>query len=122
MSYNFQTAFRGVFFATICLLCCKKESNLHLLPTIEGAWAQYSPSPKWSYLFTDGILEQSIQISGQPIIQHMFPYAVRMDTVFIGGDSTNPPRKWLVDFLCDSVCQVTVLDVAISPTLILRRQ
>lgn len=94
------------------------------LQTIEGDWRQESPLPSqnWRYKFNDGILQQSASIGSTTVVQYQFPYAVRGDTVMIGGDSINPPRTWVLDFWCDSVVQVQPLNVLIAPQLLLRRE
>lgn len=97
----------------LCMLlhigCDKRQDELPTDATrIEGHWRSMLPAhPDWQYDFDRGILTQSLEDFGAPLVQYQFPYATRADTVTIGGDATNGPRSWKVYFYCDSIVKVT---------------
>ena len=96
-------------FLTFFVISCKKDI---LLPSpydatrIEGAkWIPLSPpTPTQEYSFQDGILSQSLLPDYTKVFEG--PYAIRKDTMFIGGNSVNPERVWILYFHCDSIVRV----------------
>ena len=79
-------------------------------PTIEGYWHQLIPQhPPWEWHFDNGILTQSVQDFGATLTTLQFTYAVRDDTVFIGGDGNNDPRILLIRFLGDGAIEAKQL-------------
>ena len=69
-------------------------------PSLEGAWQQLIPQhPPWIWQFDNGILTQSVQDFGATLTTLQFTYAVRADTVYIGGDGQNDPRRLVIRYL-----------------------
>jgi hypothetical protein len=124
MSFTIKFSVLTLIFSIFFVFCKKNIESLPNLQTIEGNWVQESPLPsqEWRYKFNDGILQQSASVGNTTVVQYQFPYALRGDTVVIGGDSINPPRTWLLDFWCDSVVEVQPLNVLIAPRLLFRRE
>lgn len=105
---------------------CKKDVTLPS-PTDatriqSGTWSPLIPAnPEWNYEFERGILIQSLPAFSTVLITYTFPYAIRADTVLIGGDTTNQPRRWVCYFHCDSLVEVTQLGAAINEKFFLKR-
>lgn len=67
-------------------------------PGIEGRWHQVT-SPWWEFTFDNGIVTQEAKGFGASLSTLQFPYTERGDTLYIGGDLSNPPRRWLFKHL-----------------------
>lgn len=79
-------------------------------PTIEGRWRQLIPAhPPWEWNFDNGILTQSVQDFGATLTTLQFTYAVRADTIYIGGDGQNDPRRLVIRFLGDGALEARQL-------------
>jgi hypothetical protein len=95
----------------ITILSCQKEKPDHS-PTdasgIQGEWVELTGTlqPDWKYSFDDGLLTQSYEAFGSVLTTLTFPYATRQDTVFIGGDTNNQTRIWILYFECHEIVQV----------------
>lgn len=115
-----------LFFLLLFVYACEKDVSLQAndASRIENAtWKSLTATtPDWKYTFDKGILIQSLPAFSTVITSYTFPYAIRHDTVFIGGDATNPPRTWIVTFHCDSVAQVQELGITISTVKYLKKQ
>lgn len=83
--------------------------------SIEGEWYNLThSSPDWLYTFRNGLLTQSVSHAGVPLSTKTYPYAERGDTLYIGGDQQDPPRRWLLRWECHNVVEVRQLDVQFS--------
>lgn len=106
-----------VFLLLIFLFSCHKEPispDASDASRIEGTWSSLLPAhPDWKYDFHKGLLTQSVQDFGQPLSVNTYPYAIRKDTIFIGGDATNAPRWWITKFKCDSLVECKTGGVSI---------
>jgi hypothetical protein len=95
------------------LISCKKDVLPDPSPSdasrIEGRWVDMTGTfaPDWHYHFNGGLLTQSHIKAGATLTALTYPYAIRNDSIFIGGDLTNAPRVWLVDFECDEVVEIS---------------
>lgn len=94
----------------LLLSSCRKE-DVPLDPydatRMEGQWRLLlSGHPDWQYGFHEGILTQSVTDFGVPITTLQFPYAVRRDTLQVGGDASNLPRTYKVYLHCDSIAEM----------------
>jgi len=96
------------------VVACRDSDGPVFNPTdatmIEGhCWADLTGTvgPEWCYCFERGLLTQTYYGFGATFSSLSFPYAIRHDTVLIGGDANNPPRTWLLFFECDEVARVT---------------
>lgn len=110
----------------LSLVQCRKEPiapDPKDAARIEGTWSNMLPAhPDWRYEFYDGLLTQSVYDFGQPLSVKTYPYAIRQDTIFVGGDSVNAPRQLIVYFYCDSLVQCrTQGSGIINPILYLKR-
>lgn len=75
-------------------------------PSIEGHWHQVT-SPWWEFTFENGIMTQEAKGFGATLSDLQFTYALRDDTLHIGGDLNNPPRRWLYKLLGPDDLKVT---------------
>lgn len=116
-----------VLFFALLFVACKKDV---ILPAandatrIESAeWSGLIPdNPQWTYDFRAGILIQRLPQFNTVLLTYEFPYAIRRDTIIIGGNTTNQPRRWVVFFHCDSVVQVTQLGATINQVFYLKKR
>jgi hypothetical protein len=110
------------------LISCKKDVLPDPSPSdasrIEGRWVDMTGTlyPDWHYHFEAGLLTQSYIKAGATITALTYPYAIRQDTVFIGGDATNAPRVWLLHFECHEITEVVQSAPAFSQRFWLRRE
>jgi hypothetical protein len=116
-----------VFFVLLLFVYCKKEVTLPAANDAKrieyGTWTGLIPSnPQWTYTFDNGLLIQRLPQFNTVLLSYEYPYAIRTDTIFIGGDTTNQPRRWVVSFLCDSVVQVTQVGAIINQTFYLKQR
>lgn len=128
--YDIRDLFRAVgALSTIVLLVasmatsCKDQDPPVL--SIEGSWSPMIPAhPEWVYDFREGLLTQSITDFGVVITTLTYPYAVRQDTVWIGGDANNLPRVWLLAFECPDIVRVNNISpgAVLSPQFWLKRR
>lgn len=114
----------AILLLTFALAGCQHDT----IPTkpfdITGAWVKVPAyKPEWRYHFSGNILTQSIVDFGATITALEYPYALREDTLIIGGDNNNAPRRWLIHPICDSIVEVRNLtaQVTLAPTFYLRR-
>ena len=104
----------------VILLGCQKEDQ-PVVPspaTIEGHWRILVPStPDWHYYFNTGVLIQTARVGNTSVATYQFTYAIRHDTLLIGGDISAPPRMWRYTFHLDSLMEIRDITpgVAISP-------
>jgi hypothetical protein len=76
--------------------------------TLVGEWRSLTPAhPNWHYRFDDVFLYQTLYDFGQPIVEHKFLWGQVGDTLHIAANATNPARRWLLQWHCDSVLEVT---------------
>jgi len=121
--------FTFFLFTLLTLLgSCQKETTTadpHDAERLQGEWGNLLPThPDWQYNFDDGILKQSVTDFGTIITSFQFPYAIRRDTLLVGGDAINEPRKYLVYLHCDSIAELRNITpgVMIAPVLWLKRK
>jgi len=118
------------FILAVFLLACRKETPQLFIPDphdatrIEGHWADMTGTlaPDWHYHFDAGLLTQSYTKAGATLTSLTYPYAIRRDSVFIGGDATNIPRTWLLEFECEEVVMVTQSAAALGQRFWLKRE
>lgn len=91
---------------------------------IEGRWVDMTGTlfPDWHYHFDQGLINQQYEQAGAVLADLTYPYATRKDSVFIGGDATNPPRTWVLNFECEEIVEVRQVGVAIGARFWLRRE
>lgn len=115
-----------LLFLTV-LIACRKETppdEPRDASRLEGgAWRNILPAhPAWQYEFQDGLLRQYVLDFGIVVSDQTYPYALRRDTVFIGGDAFSSPRRWVIYFHCDSLVECHTQGSGILvPTLYLKR-
>ena len=120
-----QIAFLIFVVSIFCFANCKKEVDLPQERTIEGEWAHLLPvHTDWHYYFNDGLLTQSLPITQVIVTSQVYTYAIRHDTVFIGGNASNAPRVWQVQFHCDSIVEVHDITpgIVVSQVMLLKKQ
>jgi len=101
---------------------CACGDNKAPLPTIEGLWQAMIPAkPNWQYDFQNGLLTQYVTDFGKPLSTRQYPYAMRGDTLIIGGDEQNPPRRWLLTFKCERIIETKPLNQQLAEVLYLER-
>ena len=122
------------FLATIAILgiimlgSCKDNDPIshdsHDATRIEGNWVDLTGtlSPDWHYSFDRGLLTMQYEKAGATITTLTYPYATRHDSVFIGGDATNTPQIWTLEFECDEVVKVNRVGALISQEFWLKRE
>lgn len=99
------------------------DGNKPPLPSIEGEWRSLIPKqPDWRYQFRRGLLTQYTTVGNTTISSKTYPYAERGDTLYIGGDQFDPPRRWLLKWECHTVVEVKQLDVQFPQLWWLRRE
>lgn len=89
-----------------------------------GMWSSLLPAhPDWRYTFDDGLLRQYVSDFGAVLSDQTYPYALRHDTLIIGGSGGASARCWVVYFYCDSIVQVQNVTpgAVIAPTLYLKK-
>ena len=95
--------------------------------TIEGRWEAMLPAhPNWVYDFHNGLLTQTVSDFGAVISQRQYPYTVRyssspIDTLFVGGDTHEPARTWLLDFECATIVHLQAIGTPFNGLQYLRR-
>lgn len=96
--------------AMLSFISCKKDPqpSTDYAAGIEGRWVDMTGTfaPDWHYHFEDGLLTQHYFKAGVTLSILSYPYAIRDSTVIIGGDATNAPRGWRLNFECSDVVQV----------------
>lgn len=107
-------------FLLVLLSACRKDDQPVIQPTatIEGHWKILVPAtPDWHYYFDRGVLIQTAMVGNTQVAVYQFTYAIRHDTLLIGGDISAPPRMWRYTFQLDSLMGITDISpgVAISP-------
>ena len=111
----------------IAFVACSKEvppADPHDATRIEGGvWAAMLPAhPDWRYEFRQGLLRQYALDYGIVLSDQTYMYALRSDTVFIGGSGPDRERRWVVFFHCDSLVECrTKSSGVLAPTLFLKR-
>ncbi len=109
------------------LTACRKEAppaDPRDAARIEGGvWGSLLPAqPDWRYEFDDGLLRQYVSDFGAVLSEQTYPYALRHDTILIGGSGATDARRWVVYFHCDSVVECRTQGSGIlAPTLFLKR-
>lgn len=91
---------------------CRDSADITELPvphrSLVGQWRSLTPAhPDWQYTFDDVFLTQTLYDFGAPLVEHKFLYGQVGDTLHIAGNTNNPPRRWLLQWHCDSVLEVT---------------
>lgn len=89
-----------------------------------GVWSSLLPAhPDWRYTFDNGLLRQYVSDFGAVVSDQTYPYALRHDTLIIGGSGGASARCWVVYFYCDSIVQVQNVTpgAVIAPTLYLKK-
>lgn len=120
----FKTLLLIAFVAMLFHACHKQANESPEPPSIEGHWVNLNLTfPDWQYHFNDNILEQYIVEVDDTIGWHQFTYAVRNDTIIIGGDATAPNRVWKATFWADNITEINNITpgVLIAPILYLRK-
>lgn len=91
----------------LAYLACRDQYE-PLLPEIEGRWRKLVPAhPPTEYDFRAGIMTQATYFGAQPVATIQRIYAVRGDTLHIGGDLSDPQRRYVLRFLGSEVVEVT---------------
>ncbi len=89
------------------ILGCKKTPIDPPSPTIEGEWRDLiQGTPNYVYHFDNGLLIQTAMIGNSAVVVQQYTYAVRQDTVYIGGNEGTPARLWKYRFELDSLMEV----------------
>jgi hypothetical protein len=89
---------------------------------IEGRWSALVPDkPDWKYHFDQGLLTQTTSFAGVPLSIKQYPYTLRGDTVIIGGDTVDAPRRWVLRFECCDVVELQHLAGPLATPRWLRR-
>lgn len=89
---------------------------------IQGRWTALVPdNPDWQYHFERGLLTQFTTFAGTTISEKQYPYALRGDTLLIGGDAHDAPRRWVLRFECCDVVEIQHLAGPIATPRWLRR-
>ncbi len=118
-------AFALIYALAACVhYACHKEENLIPPPTIEGHWVNFVPShPDWQYNFDRNLLTQYIVDFGDTLFTQEYTYAVRNDTLLIGGNGANLPRILMVKFWSDQITEIHNITpgVQLAPVLYLRK-
>lgn len=102
-----------LFLFVFLFMKCTKPEAFEPMPTIEGRWTTLIPAgaPRWQYELHDGLMTQWTEDFGTVLSHNIYPYAQRGDTLVIGGDENNPPRKWIIRLIGDGAADVTQLPV-----------
>lgn len=116
-----------LLFATLLLFACQKDPSPPAnsdASRIEGHWVDLTGTlaPDWQYHFNQGVVTQSFVHYGAVLSSLTYPYAIRSDTVFIGGDIANAPRTWVVYFQCDEVVEVKQVGLLLGHRFWLKKQ
>jgi len=125
---NMKNALFSAMLLVALFIGCKEKEDLPLdqfdAQRIEGRWVDMTGTlaPDWHYHFDGGLLTQSYIKAGATITALTYPYAIREDSIFIGGDLTNAPRVWLVDFECDEVVQISQEAAVLGQRFWLKRE
>lgn len=114
----------------VCLMAaCKEEQTPPFNPQdarhLEGhEWTNLTGAlhPEWHYCFEGGLLTQRYVEFGATLSTITLPYAIRQDTVYIGGNATNNPRTWVLYFECEDVVQVAEQGPVLSQVFWLKRE
>lgn len=108
----------------IPLISCKEQHEATPMPSIDGRWQDLTGTlnPEWHYHFDRGLLLQSYEDFGATLTTLTYPYATRHDSVFIGGDATNAPRVWVLEFECADVVKVRNVGQVLGATFWLKRE
>ncbi len=98
--------------------------DAHDAHNIEGRWVDMvgTLNPDWHYHFDQGLLTQSYEAFGGTLTTLTYPYAIRADSVFIGGDANNLPRVWVLAFECADVVMVTQTNAGFGTRFWLKRE
>jgi hypothetical protein len=85
------------------------DCNNFAEPSIEGhCWMTPTTSPSYRLCFDGGgILQQTEIRHSADLNTTVHRYILRGDTLHIEGDSNNAPRRWQIQFLCDSLIRAT---------------
>jgi len=95
-----------LFVLTYAIQSCRDQFD-PLPPSIEGHWQKLVPAkPPTEYDFRAGILTQTISFAGQPVAEIQRTYAMRLDTLLIGGDVGDPQRRYVLRFIGGEVVEV----------------
>lgn len=116
-----------LFACAILFSTCQKDtapSDPRDATRIEGRWRSLLPAhPDWQYDFNDGLLTQSVTDLGVVVSSLQFTYAIRHDTIHIGGDGINIPRNYQAYIHCDSIAELKNITpgAIIAPTMWLHK-
>lgn len=114
----------------VCLMAsCKEEQtppfNARDARQLEGhEWTNLTGAlhPEWHYCFEGSLLTQRYVEFGATLSTITLTYAIRQDTVYIGGNATNAPRTWVLYFECEDVVQVAEQGAVLSQVFWLKRE
>ncbi len=103
-----KALFSLFLFSLILTSACRDEGPEPVYSLEGGTWTELTGTlnADWHYTFDAGLLQQEYTGFGANLSTLSFPYAQRADTVFIGGDAANPPRRWVLSWQCADVVQV----------------
>lgn len=81
-----------------------------LPPSIEGHWRRLVPAnPPTEYEFRSGVMTQTTLFGSQPVAVIQRTYAVRMDTLIVGGDIGDPQRAYIMRFIGTGAAEIRSL-------------
>lgn len=108
----------------LCTQSCRDQYPLDPEPCdasrIEGRWQKVS-SPFWHYDFHAPQLRQWIEVAGTVVVEQVYIYGTRNDTLWASGDGGD--RVWRVCFVGDTLAEVVdVSGVLQMPAFYLRRE
>lgn len=104
---NLHLIYSVTIFCAICFIGACLDQYEPLPPSIEGHWRKLVPAhPPTEYDFRAGILTQTISFAGQPVAEIQRTYAMRLDTLLIGGDLGDPQRRYVLRFIGGEVVEV----------------
>lgn len=108
-----------IFILLFAISSCDKETT----DPLQGSWESIVPNrPEWVYSFDRGVMTQTTAFGGSVLSVKQYPYAERGDTLVIGGDATDAPRRWLITFTGSDVIEIVHLDGALATPKFLKRK
>lgn len=76
----------------------------------------------WS--LRDGLIIQQVKAADVPVSVVLIPYALRGDTLYLGGDLSTPPRTYLTRLIGADVLECTPVskELTLSPKMYFERE
>jgi len=96
---------RATLLLALSILSCRDQYPDP--PGIEGRWKQLTGITGERYhTLQDNLLTQETYVGNTLVASLQFTYALRGDTLIIGGDGANQPRTWITRLIGDQVMEV----------------